>query len=398
MEISASSSDPVSFYVLIAAAGSGSRLGGDVPKQYQKVAGKTILRHTLDSFLRCPGLQEIRVITDPAHSALYDDAAAGLGLGPAIAGSSSRKSSIYNGLNSFSNKLEEDDIILIHDAARSFVRPQDIEAVVKAAQSHKAATLAAPVADTQKYAGGDYIDRADLWAIQTPQGFHYGLIRQAHEQFRDREDFTDDTALAVALGYDAILVPGPARNFKITTQDDLEMAAMIMNGNAYETRTGTGFDVHAFGDTGDAVILGGVSIPTDKCLKGHSDADVALHAITDALFGAMAAGDIGSHFPPADPQWQGQDSAHFLAHACRMLAERDGKITHLDLTIICEHPKIGPHREAMQSRIAAICGIAEHRVSVKATTTEKLGFTGRGEGIAAQAAATIRLPTQDDHD
>ncbi|MCB9989123.1 MAG: bifunctional 2-C-methyl-D-erythritol 4-phosphate cytidylyltransferase/2-C-methyl-D-erythritol 2,4-cyclodiphosphate synthase [Rhodospirillales bacterium] len=395
MKISATNIDPIPFYVLIAAGGSGTRLGGDRPKQYRSVAGKTILRHTIEAFLTCPGLRQIRVIIDPAHAKWYQESVTGLDMLPPINGGEERNDSVSNGLNKFSN-LKDKDIILIHDAARPFVSRGEIEQTVIRVKETGAATLAAPVSDTLRHTNGHYIDRTGLWAVQTPQGFHYGLIRRAHEKADPAVKYTDDTAMVAALGHPVEIVTGSRRNFKITTAEDMNMAEQLITAPpATETRIGSGFDVHAFtAQTTTAIRIGGIDIPHDKGLAGHSDADVALHALTDALLGTIGAGDIGQHFPPSDPQWKGADSALFLEKAVHLVKEQGGAINNMDLTIICETPKIGPYREAIRARIAKICSIDESRINIKGTTTEKLGFTGRGEGIAAQAAATIQLPKE----
>ncbi len=394
METFASSKHPLPFYAVIVAAGSGQRLGGELPKQYQKIGDKAILRHTLETFLACPGLQRLCVVINPEHRSLYDDAISGLDLPEPVTGGNDRKESVYNGLIEFS-ELPSDAIILIHDAARPLVTGAEIENLAAEAARQQAATLAAPVADTLKYPKDGYVDRNDLWAIQTPQGFHYGLLRRAHEQASKDTTVTDDTGLVAALGHDIAFVPGSRRNFKITTQEDMEMAQnLLAPAPNYETRTGFGYDVHAFTD-GNNVRLCGIDIPHNKKLKGHSDADAGLHALTDALLGTIGAGDIGHYFPPSDPQWKDADSALFLEKAVALVTDRGGKITNFDLTLICEEPKIGPHRDAMQQRIAAICGVKPDRVGIKATTNEKLGFLGRGEGIAAQAVATVRFLCND---
>lgn len=388
-------------FVLIAAAGSGQRLGGDLPKQYRKIAGKTILRHAIDCFLAA-GFSEkqMGVVIDPAHKALYDEAVRGLDLRSVSYGDKTRNKSVYNGLLSFIYAKDKDKI-LIHDAARPFLRPVEIDKLLSALeQQYQAATLAVPVADTLRYGEqankpilGKTVDRNELWAVQTPQGFHYGALMEAYGQIEPSRNYTDETSLVSDCGIDVAIVEGHRQNFKITTQDDLELAARLMTGAGtnMETRTGAGFDVHAFTD-GNSVRLCGVDIPHDRKLSGHSDADVGLHAITDALLGAIAAGDIGSHFPPSGPQWKGMESSVFLEKAVALVKEKGGRITHIDLTLICEAPKIGPHREAMQARVAEICGLSPDRISIKATTTEGLGFTGRKEGIAAQAIATVMLP------
>ncbi len=379
------------FSVLIAAAGQGTRCGGFVPKQYRILAGKSLLRHTVEAFLGLPGLDDIRVIIDPEHADLYHEAVKGLDLPDFVSGSNSRKNSIFNGLKSFSN-LTNEDIVLIQDAARPLVQGVDIMAVVDALAENEATSLATPIADTLRYEhDGSPIDRNGLHALQTPQGFHYGVIKKAHEQADPDKEYTDDTGLVSALGVAIKLVPGHKSNFKITTEDDWEMAEKLLGPD--ETRTGMGFDVHAFADTGDKTVrLCGVSVPHERPLAGHSDADVGLHALTDAILGSIAAGDIGQHFPPSNDNYKDMDSAIFLSKAMELLNEKGGSVLNLDITLICEEPKIGPHREAMEQRIAEIIAIDPSRVSVKATTSEKLGFTGRGEGIAAQAIATVRLP------
>ncbi len=286
------------------------------------------------------------------------------------------------------------DRVLIHDAARPLVDAAIIAAVIAALERTPGAIAAVPVADTLKR-GADgtvtgTVDRNGLWRAQTPQGFRFADILRAHRAAAGLA-LTDDAAVAERVGLAVALVPANEENFKVTTPEDLTRAARVLTASLGDIRTGTGFDVHRFTD-GDFVTLCGLRVPHDQGLDGHSDADVGLHALTDAILGALAAGDIGSHFPPSDPQWRGADSAKFLRHAAHLVAARGGVIAHTDLTIICERPKIGPHRAAMAARIADILGIAPDRVSVKATTTERLGFTGRGEGIAAQAVATIRLP------
>lgn len=376
------------FYALIVAAGKGERMGTALPKQYVKINGKTILRHTLDTFLKTPGLAGIRVMIDPAHRDLYEESVSGLDLAPPLLGGKTRKISVLNGLKDFSN-LKNEDILLIHDSVRPLVKTADILKLVHQMSHEKAATLAVPVADTLRHERGGLVDRNELWSVQTPQAFQFGVIKKAHEENKD--DATDDTSLVEAQGIHVKLVRGHKTNIKITTPDDLEFAKALMEHT--ENRTGNGFDVHAF-DTGKKgpVRLCGIDVPHTHALAGHSDADVGLHAITDAILGAIAEGDIGRHFPPSDMTYKNMDSAVFLKRAVEMVAEKAGKILNLDLTLICEAPKITPHADKMIARVAEICGISKSRISIKATTTEKLGFTGRGEGIAAQAVATISLP------
>ena len=375
---------------LIVAGGSGQRFGAERPKQYHDLAGQPVLRRTVEAFLRHPAVTGVQVVIQPAHRDLYDDAVAGLGLPEPVAGGASRQDSVRNGLE----RLGNPDLVLIHDAARPLIDAGTIQAVVDALADAPGALAAVPVADTLKRCDGaevaGTVDRTGLWRAQTPQGFRYADILAAHRAAAGL-DLTDDAAVAERTGLRVVLVPGKEENFKVTTQDDLSRAERIVTRTLGDVRTGTGFDVHRFTD-GDAVILCGVRVPHTQKLEGHSDADVGLHALTDAILGAIGSGDIGSHFPPGDPQWRGADSGKFLRHAAELVRARGGRIAHVDVTLICERPKVGPHRAAMVSSVAALLGIAEDRVSVKATTTERLGFTGRGEGIAAQAAATVRLP------
>ena len=375
---------------LIVAAGRGQRAGEGLPKQYRKLAGQSVLRRSCLAFLTHPRIDTVRVIIHPDDRMLYEDALNGLDLPPPVHGGAERQDSCRNGLEALT--ADPPDHVLIHDAARPFVDRASIDRVLDALQDSPAAISAQPVTDTLKKAGSEgrvaqTIDRAGLWRAQTPQGFRYADILEAHRKMAG-ESLTDDAAVAEAAGLAVTLVPGNEDNVKLTTEDDFARAERML-GNG-DIRVGSGFDVHRF-DEGNSVTLCGVNIKHDRTLAGHSDADVGLHAVTDALLGAIGAGDIGSHFPPGDPQWRGADSARFLRHAAELVTRRGGRIAHLDVTLICEAPKIGPHREAMRARIAEIAGIGIDRVSVKATTTEGLGFTGRGEGIAAQATATVML-------
>jgi 2-C-methyl-D-erythritol 4-phosphate cytidylyltransferase/2-C-methyl-D-erythritol 2,4-cyclodiphosphate synthase len=393
--------ESMNFHVIVAAAGRGTRFGGETPKQYQKIGQKTVLRHTLESIISWNGLSSVRVIIDPEHSDLYQDSVIGLDLPEPIHGGKERNNSINNALNKLSH-LKNEDIILVHDAARPCASNADVAKLLAALTGdHRAATLGVAVSDTLRHAeaqdAGPIVNREGLWALQTPQAFFYGDLVKAHAQAKPGQAYTDDTALVSEAGIAVKIVPGSRANIKITTPEDLRIAEALLLSPAFETRTGFGYDVHAFetvANTGRRLMLGGLHIPHPYALAGHSDADVALHALTDALLGALGEGDIGLHFPPSDSRYKDMDSAHFLKSAAEMLARRDGSILNLDLTIICEMPKITPHREAMQRRIADIAGIDISRINVKATTTEKLGFTGRGEGIAAQAVATIKMPVQ----
>ncbi len=387
-------SAPLPCIALIVAGGSGQRFGAERPKQYLDLLGTPILRRTLDAFLNHPRITGVQVVIDPAWRAQYDRAVAGLTLPEPVAGGATRQDSVRNGLEALAALAAPPARVLIHDAARPLTDAATIGAVIDALDETPGAVAAVPVADTLKRGAhglvGATVDRDGLWRAQTPQGFRFADILDAHRAAAGLA-LTDDAAVAEQAGLPVRLIPATEDNFKVTTPDDLTRAARVLMAGLGDIRTGTGFDVHRFTE-GDFVTLCGLRVPHDQGLDGHSDADVGLHALTDAILGALAAGDIGSHFPPSDPRWRGADSARFLRHAADLVAERGGIIAHADVTIICERPKIGPHRAAMAARIADILGTAEDRVSVKATTTERLGFTGRGEGIAAQAVATIRLP------
>jgi 2-C-methyl-D-erythritol 4-phosphate cytidylyltransferase/2-C-methyl-D-erythritol 2,4-cyclodiphosphate synthase len=377
---------------LIMAAGKGERAGGGRPKQYRKIAGQPLLRHTLDRFCHQPGIASVRVIINPDDEALYDAAVEGLPLAPPITGGSSRQESVRLGLEALAD--EPPDLVLIHDAARPFVDAGTIQAVIAALAEAEGAIAALPMTDSVKLSEGPNIlkgvPRDGLWRALTPQGFHFQSILQAHRKARGL-NMTDDASVAEYAGVTMRLVHGNEDNFKITHEADFSRAERLLSGGQKLMRTGMGYDVHRF-EAGDAVILCGVAIPHFRKLAGHSDADVGLHALTDAILGAMALGDIGQHFPPSDPQWKGAPSDIFLKHAGRLVRAAGGEIINLDVTLICEAPRIAPHRTHMQQRIAEILELAPGRVSVKATTTEGLGFAGRGEGIAAQAIATICAP------
>jgi 2-C-methyl-D-erythritol 4-phosphate cytidylyltransferase / 2-C-methyl-D-erythritol 2,4-cyclodiphosphate synthase len=388
--------------VLIVAAGRGTRAAttSALPKQYASIAGEAALSRALKTFLSHPAIGLVQVVIHPHDRALYDAAVAGLSgpLAPPVWGGKARQESVRAGLLAL--KAASPEHVLVHDAARPFVTHAVIDRVLTALRHHAGAIAALPVADTLKRADAHgliaaTVERGDLWRAQTPQGFRFPAILAAHEAAAaaGRSDFTDDAAIAEWAGLTVALVRGEKRNFKLTGAEDLILAQSLI-ANAHvppDVRTGTGFDVHRFAP-GDHVWLCGVKIPHTHTLEGHSDADVGLHALTDALLGALGAGDIGQHFPPSDPRWRGAASHVFLRDAVRRVAERGGRISNVDVTLVCEAPKIAPHREAMRSEIAAILGIEVDRVGVKATTTEGLGFTGRREGIAAAATATIVLP------
>jgi 2-C-methyl-D-erythritol 4-phosphate cytidylyltransferase/2-C-methyl-D-erythritol 2,4-cyclodiphosphate synthase len=380
---------------LLVAAGRGTRFGGALPKQYRRLAGQAVLRHSVRAFLDHPVIDRVIVVIDPACRDLYDAAVGDLPLDPPVDGGDTRQDSVRRGLEALAARPPEPARVLIHDAARPLVDADTIAGVVAALDAAPGAIAAVPVADTLKRAVetgtaiADTVDRTGLWRAQTPQGFRFRPILEAHRTAAGGA-LTDDAAVAEAAGLAVRLVPSTEENFKVTTEADLDRAEALLAAKS-ETRTGTGFDVHRFGP-GDHVMLCGIALPHDRGLLGHSDADVGLHALTDAILGAIAAGDIGQHFPPTDPQWKGAASDAFLRHAGDLVAARGGRIVNLDVTLICERPKVGPHRPAMAGRIAAILDLPVDRVGVKATTTEGLGFPGRGEGIAAQAVATVALP------
>lgn len=380
---------------LIVAAGRGSRFGGPLPKQYALLAGRPVLRHTVEAYRAAPGINSLRVVIAPGDETHYRAAVEGLDLAAPIPGGLSRQQSVLNGLEALVG--EAPDLVAIHDAARPFVKAVDIAACLMAASAIgvDGAVLGLPLSDTIKRSDAngaiaETVPRANLWRAQTPQVFRFAALLSAHRDAAalgasEATALTDDAAVAEHAGLRVVMVQGSEENRKITTAEDLARSV------AMETRTAFGFDVHGFAP-GTAVMLGGVAIPHGQALAGHSDADVALHALTDAVLGTIGAGDIGKHFPPSDPQWRGVSSDRFLRHAVELLGARGGRIVHLDVTLVCEAPRIGPHREAMAGSIARIAGIDPERVSVKATTTEGLGFTGRREGIAAQAIATVEVP------
>lgn len=377
--------------VLVVAAGRGRRFGGDLPKQYHDLAGRMVLRHTLAAFATNPEIDAVRAVIHPDDRQLYDIAAAGLPILEPVPGGASRQDSVRLGLESLRDLAPSK--VLIHDGARPFIDAGTIGRVIAALDQHPAALPVVAVADTLKRGQNgfvaDTVDRSQLFRAQTPQGFRYADILAAHQAVAG-EELTDDAAVAERAGQKVVLVDGAEDNVKITTAADLERARRLFEGPG-EVRTASGYDVHCF-EAGDGCWLCGVKVPHDQTLKGHSDADVALHALTDAILGAIAAGDIGHHFPPSDPKWKGAESHRFLAHAASLVAAKGGRIVNVDVTIVCERPKIGPHRAAMTARVAQILGISQDRVGVKATTTEGLGFTGRKEGIAAQAMASVWLP------
>jgi len=382
---------------IVLAAGSGSRAGIGAPKQFRTIGGEAVLRRSLRLFAAHPRVAAVQPVIDPDHESAFSQAAAKLPkLKKFVAGGATRQASVLAGLEAMS--ADAPGIVLIHDAARPFATTALLDRAIDAATEHGAATPALAVTDTIKRIERngrviETLDRSTLRTIQTPQAFTFQSILDAHRKAAatKRHDFPDDASLAEWAGMNVTTFEGEIDNFKLTTSDDFLRAQATEAQSLGDIRTANGFDVHAFGP-GDHVVLGGVRIAHSHALVGHSDADVLLHAITDAILGTVAAGDIGHHFPPSDPQWRGASSDRFLTHAVSLLAARGGRIALLDATLLCETPKIAPHAEAIRRNIAAITGIDAGRVSVKATTMEKLGFLGRGEGIAAMATATVRLP------
>jgi 2-C-methyl-D-erythritol 4-phosphate cytidylyltransferase/2-C-methyl-D-erythritol 2,4-cyclodiphosphate synthase len=382
--------------VIVVAAGTGERLGG-TPKQYRVLAGTPVLARSIEAFVRRDDIAWVLPVINPAHAGSFG--ALGLQspkLLPPVAGGASRQASVLAGLEAL--KGQAPDLVLIHDAARPLVSDETVSGVITALGD--AALPVLPVTDTIKRSLDGRLaaateDRRQLFAAQTPQGFAFPLILDAHRRAaKEASEFTDDAAIAEWAGIPVALTPGSARNLKLTHADDFERAERFLGAPAMETRTGSGFDVHPF-EPGDAVWLGGVRIPHSAKLKGHSDADAALHALTDAIYGALGEGDIGTFFPPSDPQWKGAASSIFLEHAAGLVTARGGRIVNLDVTIVCEAPKIMPHTAAMKRAIGAACRVAATRIAIKATTSEQLGFTGRGEGIVAMATATVELPRTD---
>jgi 2-C-methyl-D-erythritol 4-phosphate cytidylyltransferase/2-C-methyl-D-erythritol 2,4-cyclodiphosphate synthase len=376
---------------LIVASGRGQRFGGKRPKQWLPLAGRSVLRHCLERFCSHPRIGAVRAVIHPEDRELYDRAARGLDLIEPTQGGPSRQDSVRLGLESLA--AAPPDLVLIHDGVRPLIDAGLIDRVLDGLAQHQAVLPALPVTDTLKRVAAGRVlgtvERAGLYRAQTPQGFAYQAILAAHRMAAGAA-LTDDIAVAEAAGLAIATVAGDEANLKITEPADLARAELLLSG-CLQTRTGLGFDVHRLGP-GDGLTLMGVRLPDPLRLIGHSDADVGLHAVTDALLGTLGAGDIGSHFPPGDPRWAGADSAVFLAHARGLIEAAGGRIEHVDATLICERPKIGPHRSAMVARLAGLLGLDLGRVSIKATTTERLGFTGRGEGIAAQAVATVSLP------
>lgn len=370
---------------LIVAAGSGSRSGGDIPKQFRPVRGQPLLRHSCVAFVGHPEIDCIFIAIGAGQEEAVGAALAGLPLPTLVTGGATRRESVLNGLEAIAASGGA-DFVLIHDAARPFLSTRVIDDLTGALLDVPGAVPALPVVDSLARGDGaltQTVDRENLWRIQTPQAFHFEAVLKAHRDWSGPEP-TDDARMLMTQGQEVRIVAGDEALAKFTFASDFEQSGMIG-----ETRTGSGFDVHRL-VPGEELWLCGIQIAHDKGLSGHSDADVAMHALTDAILGALALGDIGDHFPPSDPQWRGASSDRFLAHAMQLAQQRGFVLGNADITIICEAPKIGPHKNAMRSRLAQIMAVEVDRISVKATTTEMLGFTGRGEGIAAQAVASFQ--------
>jgi 2-C-methyl-D-erythritol 4-phosphate cytidylyltransferase/2-C-methyl-D-erythritol 2,4-cyclodiphosphate synthase len=384
---------------IVVAAGRGLRAGGDLPKQYRRILGEPVIRPSLATLVGHDEIAVVQPVIHPDDASLFGTAVAGLDLLPSVPGGASRQASVRAGLEAL--EPHRPDLVLVHDAARPFASSALIDRAIAAARKSGAAVPVVAVADTVKTVDTagmvtGTVDRANLRMVQTPQAFSFAALLDAHRRAKaaGRDDFTDDAALAEWAGLEVTTFEGEAGNVKLTTNEDFARAEAAKLAALSDVRTGFGFDVHQFGD-GDHVMLGGVRIAHTRGLSGHSDADVVLHALVDAILGALADGDIGVHFPPSDPQWRGASSDRFLAFAVERLRAKGGRIAHLDVTVVCEAPRIGPHRDAIRARVAEIAGVPVERVGVKATTSEKMGFTGRGEGMAAFANATVRLPWSD---
>lgn len=380
----------MAFSTLVVAAGSGSRAGDGDPKQWRRLGGRPVLRWSVETLLAA-GSSPVLVVVAPGAEALAAEALDGLEGWSTVAGGATRADSVRAGLAALNASAHQ--IVLIHDAARPLLPREVIDRLLAAVEDGADGALPVlPVADTVKRGRDglsvETVDRAELWRAQTPQAFRAGRLATAWANWPADETPTDDAAVVERDGGRVALAPGDARLMKLTWPEDFQMAEAFLSR---QTRVGSGFDVHRWGP-GTSVWLCGVEIPHDQTLIGHSDADAGLHALTDAILGALGDGDIGDHFPPSDPKWKGAASDQFLIHAAEQVKARGGDIVHVDVTLICEQPKVKPHRQAMRQRLAELLSLPLDAVSVKATTTETLGFTGRQEGLAAQAVATIELP------
>ena len=381
---------------VVVAAGRGTRAGLDYPKQYRAMGGSPMVRESLRVFTAHPDVDLVLPVIHPDDTARFAAAVEGLDVAKPVSGAATRQGSVRAGLEALS--AEAPLIVLVHDAARPFASAALVSRAIAAAAKSGAAIPGLPVTDTVKLVDGEggvaaTLNRAALRTVQTPQAFAYPALLDAHRRAaaQGREDFPDDAALVEWAGLKVSVFEGEAGNMKMTTPEDFARAERDAQ-QFTDIRTGIGYDIHAFDSGGDHVWLGGVRIPHERKLAGHSDADVALHALTDAILGALADGDIGVHFPPSDETWRGASSDRFLQFAVERVRARGGQVSHLDVAIVCEAPKVNPHRDAMRKRIAEVAGLSIDRVGVKATTNEKLGAIGKGEGIAAYATATIRLP------
>jgi 2-C-methyl-D-erythritol 4-phosphate cytidylyltransferase/2-C-methyl-D-erythritol 2,4-cyclodiphosphate synthase len=382
---------------VVVAAGRGTRTGLDYPKQYKVVGGSPMVRESLRVFTSHPEVDLVLPVIHPDDAARFAAAVEGLTLAEPISGAATRQGSVHVGLEALTRQAPE--IVLVHDAARPFTSAALVSRAVAAAAKSGAAVPGVPVTDTVKLIDEAFgvaatLNRAALRTVQTPQAFAYPALLDAHRRAAaaGREDFPDDAALVEWAGFKVTVFEGERGNMKMTTPEDFVRIDRDAQMALADIRTGIGYDIHAFDTGGDHVWLGGVEIPHERKLSGHSDADVALHALTDAILGALADGDIGVHFPPSDEKWRGASSDKFLKFAVDRVKARGGMVSHLDVAIVCEAPKINPRRDEMRARIAEIAGISVDRVGMKATTNEKLGALGRAEGIAAYATATIRLP------
>jgi 2-C-methyl-D-erythritol 4-phosphate cytidylyltransferase / 2-C-methyl-D-erythritol 2,4-cyclodiphosphate synthase len=382
---------------VVVAAGRGTRAGLDYPKQYKVMGGTPMVRESLCVFTRHPEVDLVVPVIHPEDRERFAAAAQGLSLADPVAGAATRQGSVRAGLEALAAAAPE--IVLVHDAARPFTSQALVSRAIAAAGKTGAAIPGLPVTDTVKLVDQDgaivaTLDRAALRTVQTPQAFAFPALLEAHRRAasESRGEFPDDAALVEWAGLKVTVFPGESSNMKMTTPEDFARIERDTQAALADVRTGIGYDIHAFDSGGDHVWLGGVKIPHARKLSGHSDADVALHALVDAILGALADGDIGVHFPPSDEKWRGASSDRFLAFAVDRVKQRGGMVSHLDVAIVCEAPKVNPHRDAMRQRIAEIAGVSLDRVGVKATTNEKLGAIGNGDGIAAYATATIRLP------
>jgi 2-C-methyl-D-erythritol 4-phosphate cytidylyltransferase/2-C-methyl-D-erythritol 2,4-cyclodiphosphate synthase len=387
---------------ILVAAGRGLRAGSGGPKQYRSIGGQSVIYRAMQPFCRHPQIFAVQPVLNPDDMAMFNAAVSTLRHAAPANGGATRQASVRAGLEALAH--QRPDIVLIHDAARPFVTAALISRAIDAASLTGAAVPAIPVTDTVKLIDGDgnveaTPERSRLRIAQTPQAFRFDMILDAHRRAAadGRSDFTDDAALAEWAGLTVATFEGDPANMKLTTPEDFAREEARLGALLGDVRTGSGYDVHAFGD-GDHLMICGVRVPHSRGFLAHSDGDVGLHALVDAILGALADGDIGSHFPPSDPQWKGAASDRFLKYAVDRVTARGGRIAHLDVTLICERPKVGPYRDAMRARIAEITGLGLSRVAVKATTSERLGFTGREEGIAAMASATIRLPWNESDD